>query len=153
MLPRWHVLTGAIFTVAIWILAPNLSILQLALIFFATIFMDLDHYFNAIIKTKKIHPKHAFNYYKKLIKKEKQEIKKGIRRKGDFHLFHTIEFQALIGLIGVFWSPFFYLFIGMVFHSLMDLIWLLYEDKFYVREFFFFNWTRKILNKGDKLLG
>jgi hypothetical protein len=143
MLPRWHIFWGAIFALIIWIFAPGISYFYLALVFFASFLIDFDHYVNAVHKTRKVSLFHAFDYHKKLSAKEDSEKKKGIRKKGDFHLFHTIEFHVLVAALGFLWTPFFFIFLGMVFHSLLDLMSLLYYDKFYVREYFFFSWTRK----------
>ena len=72
-----------------------------------------------------------------------KEFKKGIKRKGDFHLFHTIEFHLLIGLIGMYFTIFFYIFIGLVFHSLLDVFDMLKRKRIYRREYFFFEWLRR----------
>ena len=146
MLPRWHIFWGAIFTLLIWILAPNISLIFLALIFFSSFLIDFDHYIMSVLKTKRISLLHAFDYHKKEEIKLIKEKKKGIRKKGDFHLFHTLEFHALIGILGIFWTPFFYIFVGMVFHSLLDLADLLHKDRFYRREFFLINWLIKKRN-------
>ena len=58
-------------------------------------------------------------------------------------MFHTVEFHLLVGLLGLVWIGFFYIFIGMIFHSLLDVVDLTKRDTFYRREFFFFNWLGK----------
>jgi len=133
----------------IWIFIPQIKILYLILIFAAAFLIDFDHYAIAIFRTKKFSLKNAFDYYEKERLKEIKEIKRGIKRKGDFHFFHTIEFQALLGVLGFFWIGFFYLFVGMVFHSLLDLIDMLYKGRIHRREFFFFNWARKRKTKQN----
>ena len=143
MLPRYHILFGILFTLIIWFFARDLSLIYLALILFGAIFIDFDHYMNPVIKNKKISLAHAFDYHKKIQKTEEIEHKKGIRSRGDFHIFHTIEAHILVAVLGFFWAGFFFVFIGMVFHSLIDLGELLQKDRFYRREFFFFNWLRK----------
>lgn len=144
MLPRWHIFFGAIFTSLIWIFSPGISLVYLTLIFLASFLIDFDHYVVAALKTKKISLQNALNYYKIYIEKEKKEVARGIRKKGDFHLFHTIEFHAAVGVAGLFFIPFFYVFIGMLFHSMLDLISLSYNGTFHRREFFLVNWARKI---------
>ena len=142
MIPRWHIILGAIFTLVIWIFAQNLSWIFLLLIFLSSFLVDLDHYIVSAIKTGKLNLGHSFEYHKKMKAIELAEKAKGIKRKGDFHLFHTIEFHVLIGIIGMFFVPFFYVFIGMVFHSLIDILYMTYQGRFYRREYFFFNWLR-----------
>jgi len=144
MLPRWHVLLGAIFTTFIWIVAPEITLLNIALIFFSSFLIDFDHYVTAALKTKKYNFKDIFKHHKKLLIKENRDIARGIRRKGeDFHLFHTMEFHILIAALSIFSPIFLYVFIGMIFHSLLDVIHLINGGKFHRREYFFFNWLIK----------
>ncbi len=140
MLPRWHILLGLIFTALIWFISPEISLIYLVVLFLSSFLIDTDHYINACNKTGKLSLGRAFNYYKEQDKRIERMKAKGIRKKGDFHLFHTIEFHALIGLAGYFFPVFFYIFIGMVFHSLLDILGLVYNDRIYLREFFFSNW-------------
>lgn len=143
MLPRWHILLGAVFTLIVWLFAPNINPLYLVLIFLASFLIDVDHYANAAYKNRHPSLKKALEYHDDLLKREKKEKAQKIFRKGDFHLFHTVEFHILIGLLSFIWVPFFYIFIGMVFHSLLDLASLLYTGYFYRREYFLFNWLWK----------
>ncbi len=143
MLPRWHIFWGAVFTVIIGFISSGINLIYLGLIFLASFLIDFDHYLCGATKIKSWNLFHNFEYHKKMGKIQKAERDKNIRRRGDFHLFHTIEFHALIGILGIFWIPLFYVFIGMIFHSLLDLFYLLHKDYLYRREFFFFNWLAK----------
>lgn len=140
MLPRWHIFLGAIFTISLYFLFPQTNLLNLLLIFLASFLIDFDHYVASVIKTRRLSLTHSFDYHRKALKQEIAEKKKGIRKRGDFHFFHTVEFHLLLGVIGIFFSPIFYIFIGMVFHSLLDLLSLAYTDRIYRREYFLFNW-------------
>ena len=142
MLPRWHIVYGAIFTGLIVIFAPKLGILNFVLIFLASFLIDFDHYINAVKKTGKLSLKCAFDYHAEEGKRAHKERSKGIRRTGDFHLFHTVEFHALIAIIGIFFAPFFYIFLGMVFHSLLDIYSMMNQDFMYRREYFLTKWIR-----------
>lgn len=143
MLPRWHILFGAIFTFIIWYFSPGIRFEYLALIFFSSVLIDFDHYVNAAMKTKRIYFGSVFDYHKNMGIQQEKERLSGIRKRGDFHLFHTIEFHVLIAILGTLWNPFFYVFLGMTFHSLLDLFYLLHSDYFYRREYFLFNWLMK----------
>jgi hypothetical protein len=145
MLPRHHIILGAIFTIIFWLVFPWTEWYYLALIFLSSFLIDFDHYMDAVLKTKKLSLFNAFDYHRELEKKELAEYKRGIRRKGDFHIFHTVEFHALTFALGLVWLPFLYIFIGMFFHSAVDLISLAYEDGLYRREYFLTNWIRKKL--------
>lgn len=148
MLPRWHIVWGAVFTLLIWIVNPETPYVYLGLLFLASFLIDFDHYLSSVIKTGKIGLIHSLEYHRKMQITEEKERKKGIREKGDFHLFHTVEFLALVGFLGLAWTGFFYIFVGMMFHSLLDVIWLLKNDFFYRREYFFFNWIGKKISKS-----
>ena len=140
MLPRWHIFWGAVFTLIVWAISPSINVLYLVVIFFSSFLMDFDHYLVSLIKTKKIRLKHAFKYHDLQRRIEEKEKKRGIRRKGYFHIFHTIEFLILVAIVGYFVPLFFYVFIGLVFHSLLDFLWLIYEDRLYRREYFLSSW-------------
>lgn len=144
MLPRWHIIYGILFTTIIWYFVPSIGYLNLALVLLSSILIDFDHYVNAALKTKKLRLKHSLKHYDELREKELKEKNKGIRVRGPFHLFHTVEFLAFIAILGIFFVPFFYIFVGMTFHSLLDLIELLSKDRLYRREYFLFNWLNNI---------
>src|SRR3989338_6548172 len=150
MLPRWHIFFGAIFSLLIWIIAPQTSPVYIVLIFISTFLMDFDHYICAVFKTKKLGLFHSFKYHKEMLKQAREEKKKGIKRKCDFHLFHTVEFHILFGLLSLSWIGFFYIFLGMVFHSFLDIYSILYEGMMHRREFFLVHWVyRNMVNCTD----
>lgn len=143
MLPRWHILLGLTFTLIILLLFPSLSLFYVFLILFGSIFIDFDHYVLSVMRTGKFGLHDAFIYHKKLFRIEQEEYAKKIFRKGDFHIFHTIEFHFIVLLLSYVWTGFFFIFIGMLFHSLFDVIELISEKKLYRREFFLVNWLIK----------
>lgn len=148
MLPRWHILFGGVFALLIWIAAPQTNLIYVSLVFLASVFIDLDHYFCAVVKGKKFGLFKAFEYHRLQEKEERIRKKKGIKIKGDFHLFHTIEFHILIGLLGLWWVGLFYVFLGMIFHSLLDLYSLMFLGKeVYRREFFFVSWILRRIKR------
>ncbi len=120
-----------------------MPIIYLLIVFSSSILIDFDHYVVALMKTKKWRLTHAFDYHKKKRIEEREEIEKGIRRKGDFHLFHTVEFHLFLGMLTLLWTGFFYIFIGMIFHSLLDVFSMITDETFHRREYFLFNWLRK----------
>lgn len=140
MLPKWHVLLGIIFTAIIWIFSPQISAIYLILIFASSVLMDFDHYAISVLKTGKISLFNSFDYHKKQGEIEDKEIKKGLKKKGDFHIFHTVEFHLLVGMLILLWAGFFYIFIGMIFHSMLDLISLIHAGKVHRREYSLISW-------------
>lgn len=143
MLPRWHILLGLVFAFLIWISAPYTPFIYVILVFLSSFLIDFDHYMSFVRKTGKLSLLESFDYYKKDGVRMHKERSEGLRRKGDFHLFHTLEFHILIAVLGLFWLPFFYIFLGMVFHSMLDIFYSLHKGFFYRREYFFFNWLAK----------
>ncbi|MBI3334488.1 hypothetical protein HYZ97_03305 [Candidatus Pacearchaeota archaeon] len=143
MLPRWHIILGAVFCIVLKLFAPAASWFSLGLVFLASFLIDFDHYATSAWKTGRFSLLHSFEYHRKQGSAHQKEHVKGIRRKGDFHVFHTIEFHLLVAVLGLFFSPLFYVFIGMVFHSLLDIGWMMHHGVLYRREFFFSRWLQQ----------
>jgi len=136
MLPRWHILLGFLFSLLVYIIFPQISLINLSLVFLSSFLIDFDHYLVAVIKTKNISLFNAFAYFKKLDKEEQLRRKKGIKQRGPLMIFHTIEFHILILLAAIFITPLFYAILtGMIFHSLLDIIDLRSREYLYHREF------------------
>lgn len=137
MLPRWHILFGIIFCIVFKFISPETSYVSLFLIWFASVFIDFDHYLAAGLHHNKWNPLEALNHgYERRDDLLQQKFDIGVCEKGDFHIFHTVESHLLIGIIALFISPFYFIFIGMIFHSLLDLIWMVKYDVLDSREFF-----------------
>lgn len=140
MLPRWHIILGALFAISLYYIFPSIKVTGILLIFLSSFLIDFDHYAAAAIKLKEFRIGRILEYHRIKGIQSKEERKRGIRVKGDFHIFHTIEFHLLVLVIGLFFTPFLYVFIGMLFHSIVDLISIGYQDYLYRREFFFVKW-------------
>lgn len=143
MLPKTHIILGALFSIIIWILFPDINLIYLSLIFLSSFLIDFDHYLAYVFETKNLSLKKAFDYHTRLDKLEIAERKKGIKNRGPFHVFHTFEFILAVYLVSFIWTPFLYILIGMLFHSALDIIYLINIRYLYRREFFFTNWIRK----------
>ena len=148
MLPRWHMFWGGLFTVLLLYLAPGLPWYSYVLLFCASVFIDLDHYLTAVLKTGSWRLEDALDYYTVHGKQVQKDQKKGIRKVYHFYIFHTIEFHVLIALLGIWWQPAFYLFMGLVFHTLLDIFSLLQRDYLYMREFFLSAWLWNKVSEG-----
>lgn len=145
MLPKWHILFTVLLLVIFKISVPNVSYLSLFVLAFASIFVDFDHYLSSVIKTGKWNLVHILNHnYKLRDKIVSSKKKRGVCEKGEFHIFHTIEAHLLIGVLGIFVPVLFFAFIGMIFHSLLDIVWMVKHDVLESREFFFFNRLRTV---------
>jgi len=128
MLPKWHILIGFVFS---YLLAHffNISLLSALLIFSSSVLIDVDHYIHYIYKKRDISLINAYFWHKGLPKHHKKIL----------HIFHTLEFHILVFLISFFWRPLIFIFLGLLLHSVSDLIDLfLGKMKFFRegREFF-----------------
>ncbi len=140
MLPRWHILWGAVFSIAVWLFLPGVSLFYISLIFLASFLIDFDHYMSGAMSIRDYNLKNVLKYHRELLKKEKEENKKGIRVRGHFHLFHTLEFHILVFALGYLWQGFWFILAGMIFHSLLDIASLINRDRLYRREYFLVAW-------------
>jgi len=147
MIPRYHIIYGLIFSLVFKLISESTNWFFIALIFLSSFLIDFDHYFHAVKNNKSLSLQKAFDYHKQQAIAEEKLSKKGIRKKSDFHLLHTIEFIVFIGILSFAWIGFFYIFVGLVFHSLLDLINMIYEGKLYRREFVLGNWITKKITK------
>ena len=150
MLPKTHIVLGAIFSAMAWLLFPQCAWYGIVLIFLSSFLIDFDHYMCAVRRNGSLSLGKALDYYDRLAKVEAEEFKRGIRRKGDFHIFHTVEFHLLVLALGFVFTPFFFVLTGMTFHSLLDLIDMTYKKRLYRREFFFIKWLIERLDKTNK---
>jgi hypothetical protein len=150
MLPKMHILSGAIFSLIIWAIFPATHWAYIILLFIGSFMMDFDHYMCAVYKTGKISLLNALEYYRKWVIQKKEEAKRGVFKKGHFHIFHTIEFHILFLILSFMWVPFAYVFVGMIFHSILDFIWLAYEKRLYIREYFLTRWLWQKLQNSHR---
>ena len=124
MLPKWHILFGFVFAYVIYWFS-SISIFEASLIFLFSILIDFDHYIWYAIKKKDWNFRKAYYWHKALPKNHKPIM----------HIFHTIEFHIFAGLLIFFWHGFLFILIGMIFHSVLDIIDIVYNKKWGVREF------------------
>lgn len=124
MLPKTHAILGFIFSTLSYFTFP-ITIFQAILIFLSSFLIDFDHYWFYVKKTKDWNLKRASNWKVYLSKKHKPIM----------HIFHTIEFIILIIILSFFWNIFLFILIGMLFHSILDIIDLIYRKVINIREF------------------
>lgn len=148
MLPKYHIAFGFLFCLVLELLFPSIKLPFIFLTFLASFLIDFDHYLTAVIKTKSLSFSKAYSHHIEEGKKWMIKHKMGLREKEHFHVLHTIEFITFVGILSFVWVGFFYIFIGLVFHSLLDIIHLLHHNILYIREFTLGNWITKRLRKN-----
>lgn len=125
MLPKYHVILGAIFSgILYWLF--SLTIFQTSLVFLSSILIDFDHYLWYIQRKKDYNLKNAYNFLKKL----SENLKKPI-----IMVFHTIEFLIFVYLLSYLWKGFTFILIGMVFHSITDILYFGTKNMIHIREY------------------
>ncbi|MDP1695670.1 MAG: hypothetical protein Q8L29_02015 [archaeon] len=136
-----------IFSVILWLIWPQISLLEAVIIFLSSFLIDFDHYVSAVYNTGKLGLRSSFEHYEERRKIYLIKKAKGIFMKDHLQIFHTIEFNLLIlGLVLIFvWKPLIYAFIGMLFHSVLDIGWMIKTNKIHCREFSFIYWIIKRL--------
>ncbi len=147
MLPKTHAILGIILSILIYIIF-KITYIEAFLIFFASVFIDFDHYLWFILKKKDFSLKNAYNMHKmgyQQLKKDRSGYDKNPLKV--LHIFHTVEFLIIVLILSYFWNGFLFLLIGMVFHILLDMVEMVYSGFFYSREYFL---TRYLINDKKK---
>lgn len=135
MLPKPHIFYGAVFSFFLWIIFPNLNWYVLV-IFLASFLIDVDHYISYILIKKDFSLKKAYKYFRILHEKMKNLIKKGKKAKAPLVVLHTIEFFIILLFLSFFSNLVLFVFIGFLFHSILDLIDIYMEfGTLYPRQF------------------
>jgi len=133
MLPKWHILFGAIFSLILFLFF-RVSLFYSIIVFLASVFIDIDHYFFYVKRKKDWNLKRAFKWYVALEKNHKPIM----------NIFHNIEFLILILIISFFYNIFFFILIGSLLHLIIDVIYLVLTDRMGTKELLL---TRYLLTK------
>lgn len=117
---------------------------KISLIFIGGVFIDIDHYFWYAYYYKDLNLFKAYKHF--LIPMEKRDFTVNL---GILLIFHTIEFLALV-LVLSFYSEYALAFgIGLLFHYILDLIFLLFVAKKFIANHSILYWLYK--NKIQKV--
>ena len=86
----------------------------------ASFIFDIDHYIDYAVATKTLSLKKAYIDCKKAgIYTRKYNH---VLYKDRLHVFHTIEFYLMILILAFYYKSFLFIFIGLMFHQLIDFI-------------------------------
>lgn len=127
MRPLIHIISGAIFILIIYFLFPNLSILNLSIVFLASFLIDIDHYIYFVYKKKDFSLKNAYYWFSNCEKKwRKLSYSEKLKYKIIPILFHGIEFLAILILLSYFNKIFYFVLFGSIFHIFIDYVEIIY---------------------------
>ena len=125
-MPKYHILYGFLFSLIIYFIFPQIKIIGFFIIFFSSVFIDLDHVIRYCIKTKNFNP---IKFWKWSVKegRERNKLKNFKEYKYPQFFLHGIEFILLIIFISFFYSWGVLILVGIIFHLFLDYIHLLYK--------------------------
>ena len=146
MLPRKHILLGLVFALLVKLVWFDVSWFFVGLVFAASVLIDVDHYLAWGLKSGTWSLRKSLRDHARLGVEERKMVAAGVRKRGHFHLFHTVEFHLAVLLLGLFlWEGFLWVFFGMLFHSLCDVWDLGRREVLWRREFWFVAWLGRKL--------
>ncbi|MFH1326794.1 MAG: hypothetical protein ABIH59_01570 [archaeon] len=130
MYPHNHFFFGLIFSLVLFIIFPQIGLIESVIILLANFFVDVDHYLYYVYKKKDYNLKNAYNWFVKANKKILELPKE--KRKHFYSCFcflHGIEPILFLFVLGFFLNKyFFFLGIGISFHLICDIY---YEQVLY----------------------
>tara|TARA_Y100000310_G_C20126541_1_gene553873 strand:- start:72 stop:548 length:477 start_codon:yes stop_codon:yes gene_type:complete len=127
MLPRIHIISGAIFALVLYLIFPYIGFLEASIIFLASFLIDVDHYIYYVYKTRKLGLRGSFLWYFKN-KNKFFKMSKDQRKKVYVGLCALHGIESIIILLVLVWvyTSFSFLFlsvaIGFIFHQVLDFI-------------------------------
>ena len=92
------------------------------IIFFSSFLIDFDHYIVYVKRKKEVSLRKSYIYFKNLKTTIQNHLKNRINIKTPLVIFHTFEFLILTFILALFFEVFLFLLVGMLFHSLLDII-------------------------------
>lgn len=127
MLPRQHILWGAIFAFIIWIIIPAIGLGGFLIIFLSSFLIDVDHYVYYIFKMKEFNLKKSMAWFvlnrdkfEKMSPKKKKQIYSGLCF---LHGIETLIILLVLSLVYVkFANIFLFVMLGFIFHQILDII-------------------------------
>lgn len=140
MLPKWHIVLGAVFTFIIWqyinasygnVIFDKSLLFLLSIIFLSSILIDVDHYIYYVFKKRDLNLRKAFNWFLEH-RKEFERNPKPFR-----FVCHSIEFLSILAILSLYFNILFFIFLGFVFHLMTDLIYISIKEKLHLRGFSF----------------
>ncbi|MBU1136564.1 MAG: hypothetical protein ABIG37_01670 [Nanoarchaeota archaeon] len=150
MLPKHHILLGALFSFTIFLIFPEIKFYTFV-IFLSSFLIDFDHYLVYVFRKKDFNLKKANKYFltidKQLVESYKnQKIPVGLfgifrgrnsslpkrsgfqeflykkNTKAPLMIFHTLEFLIFLLIISYFNKLIFFILLGILIHQFLDAI-------------------------------
>lgn len=120
MMPKWHLLYGAIFAALLYLITDYTLIATLT-VFLASVFIDLDKAVLFTLKQKSLNPV-SFWEHGKAQRKKWVKIKNKNKLKHPLRFLHGVEAFLVLILLSFLHQVFFWIFLGFFLHILLDTI-------------------------------
>ncbi|MBS3074606.1 hypothetical protein J4447_04115 [Candidatus Pacearchaeota archaeon] len=120
MLPKYHLLYGAIFASVLLAVFPQITLVGAIVILASTFFIDGDHYLVYVFRKRDISLRNALNYYMEIRRKYGLTHKKGVKM--PLLYFHIGEAVILAAILSLRYELFLWILIGFLFHIFLDFI-------------------------------
>jgi hypothetical protein len=124
MKPKFHILTGLVFSILLYFLFPHVDEVEAVLVFLGSFLIDFDHYLYYVYKNKDFSLKNAIKWHNEHDKKfysKSKTIKKLTSTPAC--VFHGIEIIIILVILWIIVHQyFFYVLIGVAFHLLFDIV-------------------------------
>ena len=126
MLPKHHIITGAIISTLLYIIFP-LTIIQTLTIFLSSFLIDFDHYLYYLIKKKDTNPINATKWFYKyrtawlnLSTQQRKQYKRPL------FIFHNIECWLILLVLAQINSLTYFILLGIAIHISLDYLEIIY---------------------------
>ncbi len=123
MLPKTHIILGALASLLIYLIYPAIGPINTLIIFLSSFLIDVDHYIYYILKKKDYNLKKAFNWF---VNQRKIFLKLSPKKRENFErtiiIFHGIECWLLIILLIFVHKIFLFILMGIMIHMFFDFI-------------------------------
>jgi len=113
MHPLVHIILGLLFAVLLKLLT-SFTILQIAIILLAAVFIDVDHWFVYVLKKKSFSIRGSYEWFIEISKKKTHPV--------FLCIFHTIEFMLFLVWLSFKFMFFELVLVGFIFHIALDVI-------------------------------
>jgi hypothetical protein len=131
MVPKYHIILGFLFSSILFLICPSITFLSAGIIFLSSFLIDIDHYIYFAFKKRDLSPRRAVKWF---FKKKKVFLKIPKEKRNSyysgFYFLHGLESILILFFLGLFISDIFlFIFIGFLFHLILDFIEEATSDK------------------------
>jgi hypothetical protein len=122
MLPKWHVLFGALFSLFLFF-SFDIGWIASVIVFLSSVFIDIDHYALYVLQERKIHPIGFWDWSMKkhlMLKTFSREEEK--LHKESHYVLHGIEILLILVVLTFISEFFLWIFLGFGIHFLPDVL-------------------------------